>query len=229
MNLALTDKSLKQFRYSPKFSGAASGTIKSKGQLRTYYYYVPNSVAKKPRIPFLLALHGAGRTGLSMIDTWHKIADKYGFVIVAPNGINKNWSIKNNELQFFKKVVADVELKSEHIHSHIYIFGHSNGAAKAIWEGANNQAYFDRVAVHGGTLPKKVGSGVKNKPTSMKVGLFIGDSDHIFSIDSARQTSRWLTSIGVQSDIYILENHTHWYYQDANRINSSIWAYLTRQ
>ncbi len=229
MNLALTDKSLKQFHYSPIFTGAASGSIRLNDQLRTYYYYVPDSASKETSLPFLLALHGAGRTGLSMIDTWRKIADKYGFVIVAPNGINKNWSIKNSDLQLFKKVVVDVELKSERSHSHIYVFGHSNGAAKAIWEGANNQAYFDRVAVHGGTLPKKVGSGVKNKPTSMKVGLFIGDSDHIFSIDSARQTSRWLTSIGVQSDIYILENHTHWYYQDANRINSSIWAYLTRQ
>lgn len=70
----------------------------------------------------------------------------------------------------------------------------------------------------------------ENISWNLTVGIFLGDSDHIFTMDSGNKTIRWLASLGFSARLYILSEHNHWYYANAEKINRSIWAFLdTRQ
>ena len=180
-------------------------------------------------MPVLVALHGAGRSGLSMIDTWQTNANKHSFIIVAPEGLNGNWDLQRDEASFITAAIKDTLSQRKIKSAKIYLFGHSNGAKQAIAQAVRHPGMFHKVAAHAGTLPLKIDKSIVNvSPKSVKVAMFLGDSDHIFSADSGRQTVRWLSSIGIESDFYILKDHSHWYYKDAHRINESIWGFLSK-
>ncbi|HPN02352.1 MAG TPA: hypothetical protein PKV03_13055 [Methylotenera sp.] len=180
-------------------------------------------------MPVLVALHGAGRTGASMIDTWAQNAEKHSFVVLAPNGLNNNWDVRADEADFILAVISNALAMRNKKNTKTYLFGHSNGAKQVIALTIMHPNMFDGVVAHAGTLPLEVKSG--NKPVitnKSRIALFLGDSDDIFSVESGRQTVRGLSSLGVDSSLYILRNYTHWYYQDANRINESAWDFLEK-
>jgi polyhydroxybutyrate depolymerase len=66
------------------------------GLKRTYKFYMPSSYNKSAGIPLVLALHGRGSNGRGMILLTHKgfnkLADKDGFIVVYPDGIELNWN-----------------------------------------------------------------------------------------------------------------------------------------
>ena len=66
------------------------------GLKRTYHFYIPSSYNKSERIPLVMALHGRGSNGWSMIVLTHKgfnkLADRDGFIMVYPDGIELNWN-----------------------------------------------------------------------------------------------------------------------------------------
>lgn len=224
IDLALIDKNLTSYHYQPSVYTQAV-EINVNGINRSYHVYVPNKETNK-EMPVLIALHGAGRTGLSMIDTWHKVAFENNFIVIAPNGIKENWNIASDEITFIHEAIS-------HVHNHIkidkesiYIFGHSNGGKQAIIQAVRNPKYFKKAAVHAATLPLKAGIGAKIPQNNLSIGIFLGDSDSIFSVSSARNTVSWLSSLRVESDLYILTEHSHWYYSDAYQINNTIWNYL---
>lgn len=63
---------------------------------RTFNIHLPSYYNKSVQVPLLIALHGRGANGASMIVLTHKgfnkLADQDGFVIVYPDGIEKNWN-----------------------------------------------------------------------------------------------------------------------------------------
>ena len=195
------------------------------GQTRSYYVYIPKN--KKARMPVLLALHGGGRSGASMLDTWSNSAETHGFVVIAPDSLTTNWPINEPDSAFFPKIIEEV-LQDENISpGEMYLFGHSSGAKKAITLALNHPGLFDGVVAHAGTLPFETNQD--NKAVSIKdfkIALFLGSKDHIFSVPSARQTLRWLASLGVRADLYVFSGHSHWYYDDAFQINELAWEYL---
>jgi polyhydroxybutyrate depolymerase len=66
------------------------------GLKRTYHIYIPSSYNKSVQIPLVIALHGRGSNGWGMIVLTHKgfnkLADKDGFIVVYPDGIELNWN-----------------------------------------------------------------------------------------------------------------------------------------
>lgn len=225
LDLDLTDKYLTDVSYKPKISESDKISIRFYGSERSYFAYFPNTHATE--MPVLIALHGAGRTGASMIDTWAKSADKNSFVVVAPNGLNNNWDMRVDDAFFISAVVNDALAKRHIKNSGTYLFGHSRGAMQAIALAVRHPDMFRGVAVHAGTLPYTANNQVEpNKTSQTRVAIFLGDSDHLFTIESGRQTARWLASLGIDSTLYVLKDHTHWYYSDANVINERVWAFL---
>jgi len=227
IDLGLSDKSLKHVFYKPQVKSLIKKSVNIESVDRSYFVFFPKNVG--PVMPVLVALHGAGRSGLSMIDTWQTSADKHSFIIVAPDGINNQWEIQRDEASFITAAIKDALSQRKIKSAKLYLFGHSNGAKQAIAQAARHPGMFHRVAAHAGTLPLRIDKSIVNvSPKSVKVAMFLGDSDHIFSVDSGRQTVRWLSSIGIESDFYILKDHSHWYYNDAHRINESIWSFLSK-
>jgi polyhydroxybutyrate depolymerase len=67
-----------------------------KGLKRTFRIYIPASFNKSVQSPLVIALHGKGGKGRSMIlltrKGFNKLAEKDGFIVVYPDGIEKNWN-----------------------------------------------------------------------------------------------------------------------------------------
>jgi polyhydroxybutyrate depolymerase len=63
---------------------------------RTFNIHIPASFDKTVQLPLVIALHGRGANGASMVFLTHKgfnkMADKDGFIMVYPDGIELNWN-----------------------------------------------------------------------------------------------------------------------------------------
>lgn len=225
VDLHLTDKNLKNYEYTPKVEESDRISIRYNKRDRSYFVFVPQR--KILSMPILVALHGAGRSGASMIDTWRRNAEENSIIVIAPNGLNSNWDIGVDEKGFIEAIINETISNSKIEPGNIYLFGHSSGAKKAIAMAYRHPAMYDGVVAHAGTLPSGISKfSEPSLPKNLSVGLFLGDSDHIFSVESGNQTIRWLSSEGLDADLFILKDHSHWYYSDAYKINKRVWKYL---
>jgi len=63
---------------------------------RTFNIHIPSFYDKSIQVPLVIALHGRGANGASMIILTHKgfnkMADNDGFIMVYPDGIELNWN-----------------------------------------------------------------------------------------------------------------------------------------
>ena len=72
-------------------------TFSHDGYKRTYYVYKPHDrVLKNRKVPLLFVLHGGGGVAKTMPYhtkyQFHKLANKEGFIIVFPQGVDKQWN-----------------------------------------------------------------------------------------------------------------------------------------
>lgn len=224
IDLNLGNKFLSEYSYTPSVNDSYKKEIDYKGKKRSYFSYIPRNIDKNTNV--LVALHGAGRTGASMIDTWYRLAEKYSFIIIAPNSKGKKWNLKEdyNDL-FIQMIIRELAFASAKLKK-IYLFGHSNGAKLALTLKTKKSDMYRAVVAHAGTFSKRSIKKHQIDPNSIDVALYLGDSDHIFSIDSGRKTVNWLASLGIHSVLYILKDHTHWYYHDAETINETAWKFF---
>jgi len=113
---------------------------------RTYNIYIPSFFDKSEQLPLVIALHGRGANGVSMIlltrKGFNKLADKDGFIMVYPDGIELNWNDgrmdeeandrahrENIDDVGFISALIDSMIKDYNINPRrVYITGISNGA-----------------------------------------------------------------------------------------------------
>lgn len=113
---------------------------------RTFRIYLPAGYKKPSRLPLVIALHGRGGNGESMIlltrKGFNKLADKDGFVVVYPDGIDLNWNDgrmdEESNDRAHRENIDDVGFISALIDSmitsynidpkRVYVTGISNGA-----------------------------------------------------------------------------------------------------
>jgi poly(3-hydroxybutyrate) depolymerase len=225
LDLKLRNKFLTEYSYQENVDSSLKAIVEVNGINRSYYRYLPKN--RNDNTAVLITLHGAGRTGASMIDTWKSLADKYSIIIIAPNSINKKWNLKGDQHHFIQKIINKELGKSSMKNKKVYLFGHSNGAKLAMLLKIKEPEIYRAVVAHAGTLPYKANDVLQEiDPRKAEIAIFLGDSDHLFSVRSARKTINWLATKGVNSILYILKDHTHWYYHDAEKINEAAWKYL---
>lgn len=121
------------------FSGAGKPQVQELsygGLKRCYYIYQPSS-AKIPA-PLVLAFHGGGGNAEGVdvaTGGLAKVADKYGFIVVYPDAIDKHWNdgrpdlTKENQddVGFIAKIISDLETQKIIDGNRIYATGISNG------------------------------------------------------------------------------------------------------
>ncbi|MEH2063875.1 MAG: alpha/beta fold hydrolase [Nostoc sp.] len=79
-------------------SGDNYGELQNQGKLRTYYFYTPKSYNPDRAMPLVLVFHGDDGSGrsISNVTQFNELADKKGFIVVYPDGINQKWSLRGN-------------------------------------------------------------------------------------------------------------------------------------
>jgi polyhydroxybutyrate depolymerase len=131
----------------PAYGGVDQKTsFKHDNLERTLHIYIPSLYNKSVHLPLVIALHGRGGNGESMIlvtrKGFNKLAEKDGFIVVYPDGIELNWNDgrmdeeandrahrENIDDVGFLSALIDSMIKDYNIDpKRVYVTGISNGA-----------------------------------------------------------------------------------------------------
>lgn len=202
--------------------------ITSGNKQRTYYLFVPEIKGAKS-LPLIILLHGSNRNGQSLIDKWKDLAEKERIIIAAPDSIvSAKWSTGNDGPEFLRDVVEALKAKYPINPRRVYLFGHSAGAAFAIYMSLFESEYFAAMAIHAGALPADSYPVIGYAKRKIPMAIWVGDRDPFFPLAAVRATRDALVSQGFSVELVEMPNHDHWYYDLAPKINQSAWEFLKK-
>lgn len=127
------------FRDGANWQQPAAPAVNFAGEGRTWITYVPASYSPDTPTPLVLVLHGrpSNSTGMAYITEVHKVAEKYGFITIYPDGINREWNYpkdllqytrnKRDDVAFLVTLVEDLSVDLNIDRARVYVTGFSNG------------------------------------------------------------------------------------------------------
>ncbi|HLL74933.1 MAG TPA: dienelactone hydrolase family protein [Pyrinomonadaceae bacterium] len=203
-------------------------TLVSQGSKRTYYLFVPENV--KGPAPLLLAFHGTGRNGLSLLEKWKDLAAREGFIVAGPDSkSSQTWKTPEDGPDFLRDLVEELKSKYPINARRVYMFGHSGGAGFALGMSMFESKYFAATAIHAGSWRDpneyRLAEHAKRK---IPLAIMVGDRDPFFPVSSVTATSELLKGKGFEVEVTVLKGHDHWYYDKAPKINEQLWDFLKR-
>jgi polyhydroxybutyrate depolymerase len=142
------------------------GTLQVNGVDRTYLLHVPAGDHSGKPLPLVLALHGAGMTSALMatvtgLNTW---ADKTGFIVVYPEGLENHWNVKQtpgtgiDDFVCMKQLLTKIESTYSIDRSRVIATGYSNGAGMSQIMGCTGNFQFKAIVAVSATLPVEAAS-----------------------------------------------------------------------
>jgi predicted esterase len=196
----------------------------------TFYIYASKKNPDTPK-PLVVLLHGSGRTGSAMIDMWKDTADEHELVLVAPNSKDsKRWP---HDLEDFIRLLPYSIAQNYPVDfSRVYLFGHSAGGMMTMYIASEDPGPYAAFAVHGGRMPystfrSRLQLGVhfdRKRP----IQYLIGEYDESFPLGDVIDDAKVLHDAGFPIKVTILKNHNHWYYDNADYINSLALEFFAR-
>jgi predicted esterase len=201
-------------------------TITSGGRKRSYYLFVPDNL--KAPAPLVVLLHGSGRNGKVLIDTWKDLAEKEGFIIVGPDSEDPSaWVLGKDGPDFLHDLVEALKSKHPINPRRVYLFGHSGGAVFGLVMSTVASEYFAAVAVHAGAFRSKTEfEMIGNAKRKIPISIWVGTSDPFFSVREVRATRDGFGAKNIVVQVNEIPGHNHNYYGIAGRINESAWEFL---
>lgn len=183
--------------------------------------------ADGPR-PAIVLLHGAKRTGASMIDMWRKTAKASGAVLLAPNSSGVAWSASDDPDQMFDALLDDAKSRYSIDPDRIYLFGHSSGAIRALDLTLTRSDVFAATALHAGVPGAQHLQRLADASRrATRIAILLGSDDHIFPTTRAVETGKAVAEAGHHVTYVEIKGHNHWYYSAAGTINDRVWEYLS--
>jgi polyhydroxybutyrate depolymerase len=105
--------------------------IESNGQARQYLLHVPPAYKPEEPAALVLVFHGAGIGAERFVDysRFSNVADREGFLIVYPEGLDEVWnpSPGSRDVQFISDLIDYIQRRCQVDPDRIYASGHSNG------------------------------------------------------------------------------------------------------
>jgi polyhydroxybutyrate depolymerase len=95
LQFSMTACASKQRSNNPENTGLSLQAITFDGRERSYYLHLPPGYNATSRLPVVFVLHGGGRAdGDEVADRtgYNSIADREGFIVVYPNGVDAQWN-----------------------------------------------------------------------------------------------------------------------------------------
>ncbi len=211
-----------QYRYSvPQIARGQSRQheLVQDGRSLRFHSYHPRSAHP---VPLVVLFHGAGREGLSMIDMWRRTAMREGFALLAPDATGRDWPIGRPDPDAITEMITQLAAQYPIDPARIYLFGHSNGAGYAQVLINGHDGPWQAAALHGGAV-----LGLPRHGLGKPVRLYLGDDDHVLSLEDARQSARDFARNGSDSSLVIIPGHTHWFYDIGPQIADASWHWFT--
>jgi polyhydroxybutyrate depolymerase len=125
----------------PAVAGTTAMTLTSGGLVRRAVLHVPPRVAVGRRLPLVVALHGAGKSGpfMQRYSGLSTLADRWGFVVVYPSafGPHPRWTLNDdnptapNDALFVRDLLVTLEARVCVDRTRVYAAGVSNGGGLA--------------------------------------------------------------------------------------------------
>jgi polyhydroxybutyrate depolymerase len=144
------------------------------GVERSYILHVPPGKDISKDYPLMIALHGGGGDGKGMqkltLGKFDELADREGFLVVYPDGIDKHWndgrsvdetgySVHENKIDDsgFLSVLIDKMIKERRVNpAKVYITGMSNGAMMTYRCGCDLSNKIAAIAPVAGNIPEQL-------------------------------------------------------------------------
>jgi poly(3-hydroxybutyrate) depolymerase len=202
-------------------------TLQFEGQERTYVLYVPEDVAPDEQLPLLIALHGSGRDGESIVNPWIRLAKTERILVAGPESLDSSmWAAPEDGPDFLLHLIDHLEETYPVDPQRVYLFGHSAGAHFAIQIGLFKSDRFAAVAAHAGA--NQPGNEWLYEQARRKIPIYLvsGANDTVVPIISVRRTYQELKDAGFPVELHEMPRHDHNYYVMAKRINEGIWEFL---
>jgi len=182
-------------------SGCVKESFAYKGQSRTYLIYLPSSRNEKKPMRAVFLFHGGGGSAKQAVASYGMaaLAEKEGFILVAPNGAGRmgedlllTWNVffgfgyaqksNSDDMGFVIELVKYLTKKYNIDTRHIYATGISNGGALCHWLAANAASPFAAiapvVAPMGGRQPEEKLMKMPSKPQKpVPVLIIYGELD----------------------------------------------------
>lgn len=161
----------------------------SDGRERVYHFYVPETLNREEASPLLFCFHGAGGNGRGAMKPFLRLADKNGFLLVGPHGINKRWNAGcDDEIEatsgaddvgFVGDMVKEIGSEFRVDEGRVYAYGFSNGAALQHRLAAEMPETFVAMAAAGAAMALNTSESIKpGPPVSMMI--LVGSEDSMF-------------------------------------------------
>ncbi|MGM0422495.1 MAG: prolyl oligopeptidase family serine peptidase, partial [Pseudomonadota bacterium] len=168
-----------------------------------------------------------GRSGVSLIDKWRRLADREGLILIGPDSHGRGWRLGDDPDWVVQATLYNAAKKHPIDTRRIYLFGHSGGGMYGSYLMLKRPKLFAAGAFHAGCLPNPSYYGDSVKLPRTPPALFIlGDGDGLYGSDLVQNTAEAFARHGHQTEIQIVEGHDHWYYDIATFINAQAWQFL---
>jgi len=163
-----------------------AGSITVNGLKRTFLVHLPPSDDKSHPLPLVIALHGGGGTGERMINLTlgglNALADKDGFIVTCPDGIEKHWNDGRpqaisrthkdgiDDVGFISALIDHLDNQFNVDRKRVYVTGISNGAKMSFRLACEIPDKIAAIAAVGGSMVDPVSVYTKpSRPISVMV------------------------------------------------------------
>lgn len=222
----LTPPYMPRSEYQENDEGQERRTIRAASEVRHYQLYVPATIAPQDRRPLLILLHGAGRTGVSLVEKWRPVADRRHVILAGLHSGGKGWTLNSDLTGFVEAVIIDIEKEHAVDRNRLYLFGHSAGGVKALYAAVDDPTLYAAVAVHAGMMDPLHFEIIAHAERDIPALLVNGTHDALFPLDAVKRTAHAFADQGHKTKLLILNGHSHWYYDLADFINKQIWGFF---
>lgn len=178
------------FVSSPVFSqrGDAPRSIIVDGRERSYLLYVPTTVDATKSTPLVLTFHGANGSGASIMGRFRAVADREGFLVCCPDGVNKRWNAGPAEevratggaddVNFVSELIEEIARLHRLDRRRVYACGMSNGGALSHTLGVRLSDKLAAIAPVATTMPIMTAARL-NQAGPMPVLQIVGSLDNV--------------------------------------------------
>ena len=215
----LTPPTPDRFQYEPSELIARQSQQHNTGGLE-WHSLLPAGASPAPVV---VLLHGANRTGLSMLDMWQRVGRSRDVVLIAPDAPGGSWAGTDLTAERIAAMLDSVAQRRPIDRERIYLFGHSNGAVLAALLVNRGVGPWRAAALHGG-----IGSPDHYRRTAAAppIRIYLGERDHIFSPESVRVAAAALSEAGHDTELHLIPGHTHWFYEIGPRVAADAWTWF---